>query len=331
MDCHKDEHNGQFAKRNDSGECGTCHTVDGFKPAKFGVKEHAATAYPLEAKHAELQCSQCHIPKGKDTEYKIRFGRCVDCHQDEHQGQFAAAPYMNRCELCHTLKGYHPSTFTFAKHKDTRFVLTGSHQAVACGDCHKKSEKFKPKATELYHFDDRSCTACHEDPHKGQFRERMQQIRGNGTAAGCEACHSTKTWKDLVAFDHAKTKFPLVGTHRAVACIDCHKPPNFETKLTNADFKAAPLKCEGCHTDAHGAQFEAGGVTSCVDCHNSSKWKPSLFNHDTRTSFPLQGVHRNVRCDGCHKLRRNVDGKQVLFYKPTPKECAACHGSKMNQ
>jgi len=39
-------------------------------------------------------------------------------------------------------------------------------------------------------------------------------------------------------------------------------------------------------------------------------------------------VHANVKCADCHKLMRQVDGKSILFYKPTPKECAACHGAQ---
>jgi hypothetical protein len=111
--------------------------------------------------------------------------------------------------------------------------------------------------------------------------------------------------------------------------MDCHKPPNQETRLINVDFKAAPSQCEGCHQDVHGDQFVQAGVTPCTQCHNSAKWKPSLFDHDKRTEFPLQGAHQNVRCEQCHKLTRTIAGKTVLFYKPTPKECAACHGSTM--
>ena len=46
-----------------------------------------------------------------------------------------------------------------------------------------------------YKFEDRTCTACHTDPHKGQFRERMEAKRADGTVGGCEACHTTKTWR----------------------------------------------------------------------------------------------------------------------------------------
>ena len=110
--------------------------------------------------------------------------------------------------------------------------------------------------------------------------------------------------------------------------MDCHKPPNLETTLLHVDFKAAPKVCEQCHEDPHGKQFAKGDATPCADCHNTAKWKPALFDHGKRTAFPLEGVHKNVKCADCHKLMREVDGKAVLFYKPTPKECAACHGAE---
>ena len=326
-DCHRDIHNGQFAKRPGGSECSSCHTVEGFRPAVFGVKEHATSAYPLEGKHASVPCAQCHLPKGRDTVYRLAFGKCVDCHKDQHQGQFAAAPYANRCEMCHNLRDYRPSTFSLARHQQTRFILSGSHIAVPCGDCHKE----RPTATNphlvLYRFEDRACTGCHNDPHRGQFKDRMLRPKGDGSPAGCEACHGTNSWKDLQKFDHANTVFPLTGAHRGTACIDCHKPPNMETRMMKVDFKAAPTKCEECHEEIHGMQFaNASRVTLCADCHNTTKWKPSLFDHERRTSFSLAGAHQRVRCEACHTTRRVVEGKNVLFYKRAPNECAACHG-----
>ena len=326
MDCHKDAHMGQFAKRADGGECASCHSVEGFKPATFGLKEHAATAYPLQAKHAEVKCEQCHIPKGRETLFKISFQRCTDCHSDKHDAQFAAAPYFNGCEKCHTLEGYRPSTFTLARHKESQFPLTGGHLATPCGDCHKQSAELKPVPTAVYRWTNLSCTSCHEDPHQGQFRERMLKVANR--RSGCEACHSTNSWRELAGFDHSQTDFPLLGAHKATACIDCHKPPNLETRLLHVNFKSAPNKCEDCHEDPHGKQFAKAGITTCIDCHNSAKWKPALFDHDKLTRFPLQGVHRNVRCEACHKEVRMVDTKNILFYKPTPTECAACHGAE---
>lgn len=328
IDCHEpDPHGGQFAKRPDGGECASCHTVDGFKPSTFGVKEHASTAYPLQGKHAQVECDQCHLPKGKDTVYKLKFAKCSNCHRDEHAGQFAGAPYANSCERCHNLQRLRPSTFSLQKHKDTLFPLSGAHMAVACDECHRPSPQFMPKKVAVYRWRALACTTCHSDPHRGQF-DKLTRASSAGGFAGCETCHSTQSWKEFSHFDHSKTSFPLLGAHQATSCSSCHKPKDATLSVASADFKVAPVKCEGCHADIHGRQFETNHVTTCSSCHNTAKWEPSLFDHDKRTSFPLEGAHRRASCEGCHKLMRSVEGKTVLFYKPTPRECAACHGSR---
>jgi len=326
IDCHTDYHNGQFLKRAGGGECAGCHTVEGFKPSTFTTTDHASTKYPLEARHAEVKCEKCHLPKGRDTVFKITQTQCKNCHEDVHKGQFAGAPDENRCEKCHDVKGFKPAHFALARHKETRFPLSGAHMAVLCADCHKPVSEGSPTPVK-YRFEDRSCTACHQDPHRGQFRERMEAKRADGTVAGCEACHTTATWKQLNRFDHSKTTFPLFGAHRGVACADCHRPPALETNLKNVDFRAAPKQCSGCHNDPHAGQFAARkDAADCSGCHNSARWKPSEFDHDARTPFSLRGAHRNVRCNECHKLTREVEGKTVLFYKPTPLQCKSCHG-----
>ena len=326
-DCHKDIHKGQFAAREKKGECSECHTVDGWKPSLFGVKEHATSRYPLEGKHIRVECAKCHLPAGESTLYKVKFANCMDCHKDVHAGQFAAAPFNNRCEACHTVQDFHRVLFTIAKHRETKFPLTGAHIAVPCSDCHKVGITHAADKVMPFHFEDRSCAACHTDPHNGQFRERMAAKRADGTAAGCEACHTTTKWKELNRFDHSKTKFPLIGAHRGVACGDCHRPPALETTLKNVDFRAASKQCLGCHQDPHAGQFAARkDAADCSGCHDSAGWKPSRFDHDKATRFSLQGAHRNVACGDCHKVTRQVDVKVVLFYMPTPRVCKACHG-----
>jgi hypothetical protein len=327
-DCHRpDPHKGQFAQRAGGSECSSCHSVDAFKPANFGLREHAATEYPLQGKHATVRCAQCHLPRGKDTLYKMKFQHCTDCHDDKHAGQFTAAPHFNRCENCHNLQRFLPSTFSLRRHNGTPFGLAGSHVAVPCGDCHQRSRNFKPKPTEVYHWQNLACTSCHTDPHQERFQKVMQQAGLNGKPLECEACHSAVSWGELSRFDHSQTGFPLSGAHQTAKCIECHKSPNSTVALINANFRTAPTKCEACHADIHGTQFAKAGVTSCASCHDSARWKPSLFDHDKETVFALQGAHRNVRCEACHNLIQPVNGKAVLFYRPTPKDCGACHGS----
>jgi hypothetical protein len=331
-DCHKDEHHGEFRTRADGGKCEACHNENDWKPSTFGVKEHAATKYALQDLHAKVECEKCHVPKGvngKDTDYKITATLCKDCHEDIHKGQFAEAPTLNRCETCHNLKnkGWRPAIFALAKHKETRFPLTGGHIAVPCGDCHKAVPQGSLTPVK-YRFDDMACTVCHEDIHHGEFRTQMEAKLANGSAAGCEACHTTVTWGEMARFDHAATKFPLTGAHRGVACIDCHRPPAMEVTLKNVDFTVAPKLCSGCHEDVHANQFAARlEVTDCSSCHDATRWKPSQFDHDKRTRYPLDGAHKDVPCLDCHKETREVAGKIVVFYKPTPLTCKECHGA----
>ena len=324
-DCHKpDPHKGQFDARAKEGECSECHTLEGWKASLFGVKEHDTSAYPLRGKHATVECSKCHIPAGRDTIYKVQFGACTDCHKDAHDNQFAAAPYNNKCELCHTVVDFPRVTFTIAKHRNTRFALAGAHVAVPCSDCHKvggggRTDKILP-----FKFEDRTCTACHQDPHKGEFAERMARKRANGAPFGCEACHTVKSWADINGFDHSKTKFALLGAHRTVACSECHKA----TSAYASRFKGTPQQCEACHNDAHDQQFVAkDGETHCSECHNAQRWVPSTFDHDTRTHLPLTGGHAHVACNKCHLQTKVVDGKTMVVYKNTPQKCADCHGA----
>jgi hypothetical protein len=324
-DCHTpDPHKGQFDAREKKGECAECHNLKGWKPSLFGVKEHDNSKYPLKGKHIKVDCAKCHIPAGKDTIYKVKFEFCGDCHKDAHDNQFATAPYNNKCETCHTVMDWHRSTYTIAKHRNSKFPLTGAHVAVSCADCHKIGAAGRTDKILPFRFQDSTCTVCHKDPHKGEFNDRMARKRANGTPFGCEACHNVKSWADINGFDHSKTKFPLLGAHRTVACGDCHKA----TTDYASRFKGTPKECDACHKDAHDSQFVAkDSKTHCDDCHNSQRWVPSTFDHNTRTHLPLTGGHANVPCAKCHIKTKPMGDKLMVIYKNTPNKCVDCHSN----
>lgn len=324
-DCHKpDPHEGQFAKRQDGGKCESCHTVQGWSPSTFTVADHAKTHFPLVFPHESVKCASCHKPAGKQTRFMLKSDACVDCHKDEHDGQFAGAPWRNHCEQCHNGASFKTSNFSLAKHQKSSFPLTGSHEAIPCNECHKPMAETKVTP---YHFSHLSCTSCHEDVHKGQFAERMAALDAAGKPLGCEACHSTKEWSDVSRFDHSKTKSPLIGSHRAVACAECHRPPNLERTMMHVQFAKTTQSCSGCHENPHADQFGTR-AENCAGCHDTNKWRPSHFDHGT-TSFPLKGGHEDVACSACHTLKKMVNGTSVLFYKPTPTRCEDCHTSSV--
>lgn len=325
MDCHQDQHKGQFVHRDDRGECASCHTVDGWKPTTFTETSHRSTAYPLVGKHAGLACAKCHVPAGLDTNYHPSFQACRDCHQDAHGGQFAGAPHNNRCEDCHKVDGFHPSTFTLSQHQSLTFALKGAHAAVACQDCHRKDEA-PAKADRKYHFAGTACQDCHQDPHQGEFPAVITASLPAGQSV-CESCHSLRSWRELRVFDHAATSFALNGSHRVLACLDCHRPATTGSALLRQiPFKSAPERCSGCHEDIHAGQFQRGSEpVDCATCHDAGHWSAGVFNHETGSTFSLAGAHADVPCRLCHNDHRLMNGRSVLTYRGTPRQCAACH------
>ena len=324
--CHQDIHGGQFISRAGRGECGACHTADGWKPATFTVAAHAQSAYPLTGRHAAVACAGCHTPAGAATLYHVRYQTCTDCHRDAHEGQFVNTANENRCEGCHTVKGWRPASFTLARHNQTRFPLQDAHAAVSCADCHRGSTD-RPQTVQ-YRFADLTCAGCHRDPHQGQFQQRMTATE-HGAPAGCLACHNLQAWDDVSRFDHSTTRFLLTGAHRGVPCDKCHRVTPLSTGLRKAVFHDTPMACGGCHEDVHNGQFvTASQKSDCADCHNNNKWREAKFDHN-RTGFPLAGAHVQVPCRDCHKNLHGVSGRMVLFYKPAPTECSGCHGTRI--
>ena len=325
--CHKDSHRGQFLARADRGECASCHTVDGWKPTSFTVAAHAKSAYPLLGRHAALACAQCHRPAGEATLYRVKFQLCLDCHTDAHKGQFASAPHQNRCEDCHSVDRFTPANFVLARHRETRFPLEGGHTAVSCAECHK----IMPGGRNVvaFHFPDQTCETCHVDPHQGQFAGRMRAASSANRRAGCEACHNVRSWRDTLAFDHSDTRFALTGAHKGVPCEQCHREAPVSAGLKRVVYRDTSRECTGCHEDVHLGQFRAltGGSQDCASCHDTGLWHQSRFDHN-KAGFRLNGAHEKVPCAGCHKNRKEMRGRLVLFYAPTPKECSACHGPK---
>jgi hypothetical protein len=316
-DCHApDPHKGQFPGQ----DCAACHNEDRWKPSLYTVERHQSSAYPLLGKHATVSCAKCHLAAGADTLYHVKHGACFDCHQDAHGRQFAAAPYFDSCQLCHTVDGFRPSTFTLARHQETRFHLAGGHAATACMECHKPPAGRYPPPPAQYKFATLACVGCHQDPHQGASAAPAKQ--------GCEVCHSVRSWKEIGAFDHSATQFPLHGAHRAVACAGCHRPEGVGT-ARQIVFQGAPSACTGCHEDIHGGQFLKGAaLTECTSCHNEASWKPSTFNHETRAKFSLRGAHQDVPCAQCHKETAEIGGRRVVIYNRAPSRCAACHADE---
>ncbi len=307
--CHSTPHNPRFSER----ECKSCHTATAWATLDVVRFDHALTHYTLEGKHADVKCEKCHKDSpgaGFKERFLLPFRRCTDCHADFHYGQFKEK-YSNNCADCHTVKGYEPSTFSIQRHDSTLFSLNGAHIAIPCEQCHKKVGQ----KVQLFHFANFRCESCHEDFHKGQFVKQMVEH-------SCAQCHTTVEW-NMTSFDHAKTRFPLVGKHVKVKCVDCHKE-TVVNGVKSVQYLGLPVVCQSCHKDIHDRQFAENGETRCATCHSAAGWHSLVFNHETQSAFHLTGAHKNVPCGGCHKEEK-TESQTFVRYKPLASKCESCH------
>jgi len=233
-DCHRDVHQGQFARRRDGGACESCHDVNGFVPAHYGPGEHAASRYPLQGAHLAVACDACHPkapgPGGRPLAQLRRDStRCADCHRDIHLGDVQTQVKAGGCESCHVVAAWKQQTVF--DHSKTRFALEAGHAKPGCASCHGRVETGTPRERVRVVDVPLACESCHKDPHVGLL-------------VPCLRCHSTTTFRPATAFNHDRdTRFVLGGAHVRVRCAACHRPE----LAANVRYKPLPLTCVGCH------------------------------------------------------------------------------------
>ncbi len=312
QDCHKPIHIANFGR-----DCKECHAQIKWVglPERVGRSNHGKTRYPLEGRHRQVGCEECH-PTSRPEAKRFRntaFDRCDRCHEDQHKGAFVARD-GGECSQCHTVQGYLPTLFGLDAHKTTDFPLTGRHQAVACGQCHKS-----PRPRLAFQIDNQACADCHENPHGDQFATEMAQ-------GGCAHCHSTNRWQNPNV-DHSI--WPLTGAHSRAMCSSCHTPSE-EDRATGrgATYRGLPRQCDGCHMDEHAGQFRLSEpVRGCEVCHQTEGFRIQNFEHDRLTGYPLVGQHQDLTCNRCHREEQLRNGMTTVRYRLGYRECRDCHAN----
>jgi len=275
-------------------DCLACHSMDGWFGAKFDHLRFAGFA--LTGVHATLDCTACHAG-GK---FKGTPANCYACHSKDFLAttnpNHVQAHFPQDCAVCHSTAGWAGATFDHTRF--TSFPLTGLHATVACASCHVNGQ-FSGTPT--------TCSSCHMRDYNGTTNPNHKT---SGFPTDCSICHTTGGWTPA-AFDHARTGFPLTGSHASLSCATCH---------VNGNFSGLNPSCSSCHMAQYNAttnpnHVAAGFPTDCSVCHSTTAWLPASFNH-ANTAFPLTGAHVNVACASCH-INNQFAG--------TPTDCYACH------
>lgn len=313
-------------------ECRYCHTDHAGRDAdilgwpsfgdRAGFDHTAFTAFPLEGKHAKVECGACHkqkTPSGTRT-YLAAPTSCAGCHDNPH-GPIGEP--LKRCERCHDERSWKMRAKADFDHlRDTRYPLEKKHQSVECGKCHgpgarPPSAKAPPdprnhRLTFRYPGWGTDCTPCHDNVHgKSLFGQK-----------DCKLCHAARREFAEISFAHERTKFPLEGAHRLEAgrtCRACHTKDN--TALPDR-------RCAACHADVHAGRFAA--IPDCAACHSTTNFGVDLrFDHTAKTRFALTGAHAAVDCRACHRGRGPKEWERLdSLIHPHEKaavDCMGCH------
>ena len=232
ISCHPDTHKGEFTKRN-NGECAQCHTITGFTPTTFGVKQHATTKFVLDGKHIATPCGSCHTGSRPRTSFIVANTQCLDCHENPHGTQFAKEMTQNGCATCHTTVDWHQS-----KIDHSIWPLLGVHARTKCAACHGEQKKGAEPAA--YRGIPRECEGCHDDTHAGQFKNKL-----------CKTCHEPSTFKIATTFDHKTTGWSLDGKHAPLSCDKCHTSTTLRDGSTTIRWRLGYRQCKDCHANPH--------------------------------------------------------------------------------
>jgi hypothetical protein len=326
-------------------ECVRCHREHSgrdfelvhWEPGEPEGFDHARAGWPLDGKHAALECRACHkaelragaVPGMVDGGLSDRSWlgletACFACHSDPHEGRLG-----NACAQCHTTNRWSEIAEAF-DHSKTRYALEGKHASVQCAGCHPAGYDRGTMPAFA------RCTDCHADPHGGQATLA-------GAAADCASCHTVGGFRPstFTVARHRDAKYALEGRHAAVACRECHGEGlrSDDEGVRRAAFRFRPesARCLDCHEAAHGRQLASrrdGGA--CESCHSVEGFRPSRFtagdHRDTR--FPLEGRHAEVACRHCHGpdrpllpavVRNEATGPAGVRLRFESLECAECH------
>jgi Cytochrome c7 and related cytochrome c len=312
VSCHKPVHKAPFGRA-----CATCHSSILWLglPASVGFAAHPRTAYPLTGRHESVKCAGCHKPEmPREARYRsLAFGRCEDCHQDQHHGEFAKAD-RGECKPCHTTSGFYPALFALAAHDSTRFPLVGKHAASPCLSCHKA---LRPRFD--LRVEKQACADCHANPHGDQFAKEMAD-------GGCAHCHEPIGWS-LPKIDHRT--WPLTGVHATTVCDSCHQPTPEDRKAGHgASYRGIPRNCGGCHDDVHLGQFRlTQPVLECDKCHTTKTFKLPNFDHQTTTGWALTGAHAPLECVKCHPIADLGGEQRTNRWRLPSHQCKFCHAN----
>ncbi len=298
--------------------------------------DHKQTSFALEGKHQKIDCNKCHTQKREkkasrqeDPSYLgLKNQGCIKCHEKEDKHHFTGEFAKKDCDSCHNQLSW-KNNINF-DHNDTKFKLIGKHNTIECIKCHVNKNTPTKDLYFVWSLATKSkCLDCHADKDVHFFKQADLSASDRKRLEKCQSCHNENDWKKDINFDHnLDTKWKIRGKHKEVTCKKCHLSQNvpiyfFPKLLTD--------NCKVCHKDPHIGKFKGKNAQAkCTNCHTEEDWNKirkdfGTFNHDLDTPFILDGAHKKINCNDCHK-KDPFDKQQVFHFENERLQfCISCH------
>lgn len=273
VDCHRDSHRGELGA-----SCDRCHSLRAFNDRSVLMRLHETTRFPLQGAHLAIDCESCHAPAAQGgLQFVALSARCVSCHEQQflatRSPDHVAGGFDRTCELCHEARVWNQAHFFH------RLALTGAHRALTCDQCH---------VNHRYQGTPADCVGCHQRDYDQTTQPNHVQV---GFLTQCATCHATTSW--TAPYDHNRSRFPLTGAHRSIACAQCHGDGVYTGK---------PTTCAPCHQPDYDRTTNprhtatSFPVAICNTCHTTTAWRPSPWAHPA--TIPKN--HQGATCIDCH-------------------------------
>lgn len=164
IDCHQQRDAGFTAKHRDQYGDGCIECHDG-ADRMHGFQHDVV--FPLDGKHAGLECAQCHA----DKQFHSLSKECSSCHQDPeiHRGFFGL-----KCALCHTTEAWRPA---FLRAHGFPLVHGGQGE-TGCKTCHSGA------------YSQYTCYGCHEHNPDEIAKTHARAGIASGDLPRCTTCHA---------------------------------------------------------------------------------------------------------------------------------------------
>jgi hypothetical protein len=173
QDCHQrldapfyTNHVGQY-----SDTCLACH--DGVD--RMRGFDHQQV-FPLDGRHTEISCLDCHQTGASDVTYHGLSPDCVNCHVEPeiHAGYFGLV-----CQDCHTTTAWRPALLQ--KHD---FPIDHGDAVSDCQKCHPQN------------YIEYSCYECHEHQPESIAQKHFEDGIVEPELSACVTCHAQGTQGD---------------------------------------------------------------------------------------------------------------------------------------